>query len=51
MQKFAEYAPGFTGPATAESAIKDVISVWEKASIENGDGGAYVSHHGNKQWL
>ncbi|RDA83519.1 hypothetical protein CP532_4156 [Ophiocordyceps camponoti-leonardi (nom. inval.)] len=51
VQKFMQYAPHFTGPATPEAAIKDVISVWERASVENGDGGSYVSHHGNKQWL
>ncbi|KAF2489315.1 NAD(P)-binding protein [Lophium mytilinum] len=51
MQKFAEYAPHFKGPATPESSVKDVRSVWEKASIENGDGGAYLSHFGNKQWI
>ncbi|RDA93283.1 hypothetical protein CP533_2048 [Ophiocordyceps camponoti-saundersi (nom. inval.)] len=51
VQKFIQYAPHFTGPATPEAAIRDVISVWERASLENGDGGSYVSHHGNKQWL
>ncbi|RYP08519.1 hypothetical protein DL764_001850 [Monosporascus ibericus] len=51
MQKFQQYAPDFKGPTTPELAVKDVISVWEKASVENGDGGTYVSHKGNKQWL
>ncbi|RFU76459.1 hypothetical protein TARUN_5815 [Trichoderma arundinaceum] len=51
FQKFITYNPQFKGPATPEAAIKDVISVWEKASIEGGSGGTYVSHHGNKQWL
>ena len=51
LQKFTQYAPNFTGPASPDAAVRDVISVWEKASIENGDGGAFVSHYGNKQWL
>ncbi|RYP78227.1 hypothetical protein DL771_000704 [Monosporascus sp. 5C6A] len=51
MQKFKQYAPDFNGPTAPELAVKDVISVWEKASVENGDGGTYVSHKGNKQWL
>ncbi|GAP88448.1 putative short chain dehydrogenase [Rosellinia necatrix] len=51
MGKFQQYAPHFKGPARPEDAVKAVISVWEKASIENGDGGAFVSHYGNKQWL
>jgi NAD(P)-dependent dehydrogenase (short-subunit alcohol dehydrogenase family) len=49
--KFAQYAPHFKGPATPEEATRDVINVWENASIEKGDGGAFVSHLGSKQWL
>lgn len=51
MQRFMEYAPDFTGPVAPEIAVKDVISVWEKASVENGDGGTFVSQKGNKRWL
>ncbi|PTB37196.1 uncharacterized protein TrAFT101_010932 [Trichoderma asperellum] len=51
FQKFLAYSPQFKGPATPEAAVKDVISVWEKASIDGGSGGSYVSHYGNKQWL
>ncbi|KAI4867612.1 NAD(P)-binding protein [Hypoxylon rubiginosum] len=50
-QKFAEYSPHFTGPTTPDAAVKDVVAVWEKCSLENGDGGAFLSHFGNKQWL
>ncbi|KAI1370110.1 hypothetical protein F4677DRAFT_384684 [Hypoxylon crocopeplum] len=50
-QKFSEYAPHFTGPATPEDSIQDVMSVWERCSVDNGDGGAFISHKGNKQWL
>ncbi|KAI8948582.1 hypothetical protein F4801DRAFT_556248 [Xylaria longipes] len=49
--KFVAYAPNFKRPATPEEAIRDVISVWERASIEKGDAGDFVSHFGNKQWL
>ncbi|KAI8965611.1 putative short chain dehydrogenase [Daldinia sp. FL1419] len=49
--KFLEYAPHFAGPETPESSIKKTRSVWENASVEKGDGGAFVSHFGNKQWL
>ncbi|KAG4258840.1 hypothetical protein FPRO04_13979 [Fusarium proliferatum] len=51
MAKFKEYAPHFTGPATAEAAVKDMRAVWENATIEGGYGGAYLSQFGNKQWL
>ena len=51
MGKFMGYAPHFKGPATPEVAIQAVKNVWENASIEKGDGGAFLSHLGNKQWL
>ena len=51
MAKFTEYAPDFKGPSTPEEATLAVNSVWEKASIEKGDNGAFLSHLGNKQWL
>ncbi|KAG6354612.1 hypothetical protein INS49_004630 [Diaporthe citri] len=49
--KFQQYAPHFKGPITAEESVKKVISVFEKASLANGDGGSFVSHLGTKQWL
>lgn len=51
MEKFQGYAPHFTGPAMPNDAAKDVLNVAQKASVPNGDGGAYVSHLGNKQWI
>jgi hypothetical protein len=49
--KFQQYAPHFKGPITPEESVKQVISVYEKASLANGDGGSFVSHLGTKQWL
>jgi hypothetical protein len=49
--KLASYAPHFKGPITPEESVKAVRSVWEKASIENGHAGAFISHLGNKQWV
>jgi hypothetical protein len=49
--KFVAYSPDFTGPATPEESVKAVLAVVEKASLANGDGGAFLSHFGNKQWL
>ncbi|KAJ5766318.1 Short-chain dehydrogenase/reductase SDR [Penicillium nucicola] len=51
VQKFVEYAPHFTRQLTPEEAVIAVLSVMDNASIANGDGGAFISHHGNKQWL
>ncbi|KAK2800358.1 hypothetical protein FQN50_008174 [Emmonsiellopsis sp. PD_5] len=49
--KFAAYAPHFTGPLTPAESVAAVMSVSQKASIANGDGGAFVSHTGTKSWL
>ncbi|KAH8759775.1 short-chain dehydrogenase [Diaporthe sp. PMI_573] len=49
--KFQQYAPHFKGPITPEESVKQVIAVYEKASLANGDGGSFVSHLGTKQWL
>ncbi|KAJ5272376.1 NAD(P)-binding protein [Penicillium angulare] len=51
LSSFAEYTPIFKGPATTTAAVQDVLAVIEKASIEKGDGGSFVSHYGNQQWL
>lgn len=48
---FARYAPNFKGPSPPETAVQDVLSVMEKASVKGGDGGTFVSHYGNQQWL
>ncbi|KAH8893324.1 NAD(P)-binding protein [Thozetella sp. PMI_491] len=50
-KKFMEYAPHFTGEVTVESSVKDVLSVLNEKSLAGGDGGAFYSHLGNKQWL
>ncbi|KAH6638612.1 hypothetical protein BKA67DRAFT_588952 [Truncatella angustata] len=51
MGKFAKYKPDFSGPVTTETSVQDVKRVWETTSIENGDGGAFLSQYGNKTWL
>lgn len=48
---FQVYAPHFTGPISPEESATAVLSVIDKASIEAGNGGSFVSHFGNKQWL
>ncbi|CAG8235931.1 unnamed protein product [Penicillium salamii] len=51
VQKFVEYAPHFERPLAPAESVSAVLSVLEKSSIANGDGGAFISHLGNKQWL
>ena len=51
MDKMLKFAPDFKGPISTEESVKAVMSVIEKSSIEAGNGGSFVSHHGNKQWI
>ncbi|ORY60238.1 uncharacterized protein BCR38DRAFT_497893 [Pseudomassariella vexata] len=50
MGKFKKFAPHFTGPTTPDLAIRDVLSVIKKASVD-ADKGAFISQHGDKNWL
>jgi hypothetical protein len=51
MGKLLTYAPDFKGPTPVDEAVRTVRSTWEKVGIDNGHGGAFISHFGNKQWL
>lgn len=51
VAKFQAYAPHFKEQLTTEQSVKAMVSVFEKASVENGDGGAFISHLGSKQWI
>ncbi|OLN81852.1 putative oxidoreductase C663.08c [Colletotrichum chlorophyti] len=48
--KFNEYTPGFQ-PLTAEDSVAAVLKVVYGSSLENGNGGDFLSQFGNKQWL
>jgi NAD(P)-dependent dehydrogenase (short-subunit alcohol dehydrogenase family) len=49
--KFLAYAPHMTGPISPEESVRLCMQVIEKKSVANGDGGAFVSQHGNQQWI
>ena len=51
MGKMAAYAPDFKGPVSVDEAVRTNVALWKKVSIEDGYGGAFVSHLGNKQWV
>jgi hypothetical protein len=51
LAKFQAYSPTFSGPLTPEQSVEAMQKVWEKASIENGNGGDFLSHKGDKIWL
>ncbi|KAL5001867.1 hypothetical protein BDV10DRAFT_182027 [Aspergillus recurvatus] len=41
LGSFAEYVPHSKGPVSAEDAVRDMLSVMDKASVENADGGPW----------
>ena len=49
--KFAVYAPHFKGPIQPDESVGSMLKILENASIKKGDGGSFISHLGNKQWL
>ena len=50
-RKLARYAPHFTGRVTPAESVKDMMAVINKATLEGGYSGSFISHLGNKQWL
>ncbi|OJD21304.1 hypothetical protein ACJ73_07353, partial [Blastomyces percursus] len=41
----------FKGLMSIEKSVGAMLGVIERANINNGHAGAFVSHHGNKYWL
>ncbi|KAI1771482.1 NAD(P)-binding protein [Hypoxylon cercidicola] len=50
-RSFATYAPHWKGPIAPEESVRLMRDVINKASVKGGDGGSFVSHYGNKQFL
>ncbi|RVX71410.1 hypothetical protein B0A52_04982 [Exophiala mesophila] len=44
-------APNWTGPLTPTESATKVLGLLHDFSLEKGNGGAFVSHYGNKQWM
>lgn len=51
VHKFQKYAPHWKGPLSPEASVTAVRAVMDKASVEAGDSGAFVSHTGTDSWL
>ncbi|KAI5357044.1 Putative short-chain dehydrogenase/reductase SDR, NAD(P)-binding domain superfamily [Septoria linicola] len=48
--QFAEIAPDFKGPIASLDSVKMQLEVIDRATVAE-FGGAFVSHHGDKNWL
>ncbi|KAL4992802.1 hypothetical protein BDW68DRAFT_148863 [Aspergillus falconensis] len=51
VQQFATYAPAFKGPISPAESVGFLLDVIERAHVDRGYAGAFLSHFGNKQWL
>ncbi|KAF2272615.1 NAD(P)-binding protein [Westerdykella ornata] len=51
VASFQKYAPHFKGAITPQESVKAVLGVIDKLSLDQGHGGAFLSHLGTKQWL
>jgi hypothetical protein len=50
ISAFKVYAPDFEGPISPQTSVDMVLRVVGEATVEE-NGGSFVSHYGNKQWL
>ncbi|KAL5342847.1 hypothetical protein BJX70DRAFT_355059 [Aspergillus crustosus] len=51
IEAFQKHAPPtFTGPRAVEDSVRDVLSVIDRSTVEK-DGGVFISHRGDQQWL
>ena len=46
-----QMAPDWPGPLTPTESADACLKVIYDFSVEKGNGGSFVSHHGNKEWL
>jgi hypothetical protein len=51
IAKFQTYSPDFKGAYEPVDSVKQMLSVLDGLSVENGDTGKYLSHLGTKRWL
>lgn len=49
--KFKQYSPTFEGLGSAEDSIKSVLALVNKASVDGGYAGVFLSHTESKPYL
>lgn len=49
--KFKEYSPTFQGPTKPEDAVKSVMTLVNKATVDSGYAGVFISHTEGKPYL
>jgi hypothetical protein len=49
--KFKEYSPTFQGPSPVDASAESVLALVNKATIEGGYAGAFMSHTEKRPYL
>jgi hypothetical protein len=51
FQKFKDYSPTFTGPQKPEDSVKSILALVDKATVDSGYAGVFISHTEKKPYL
>ncbi|OIW25247.1 NAD(P)-binding protein [Coniochaeta ligniaria NRRL 30616] len=51
FQKFKDYSPTFQGPAKLDVSVKSVLALVNKATVDGGYAGVFISHTEKKPYL
>ncbi len=51
FQKFKDYSPTFQGPTKPEDSVKSVLALVNKATVDSGYAGIFISHTEGKPYL
>jgi hypothetical protein len=51
FQKFKDYSPTFQGPTKPEDSVKSILTLVNKATVDSGYAGIFISHTEKKPYL
>ena len=49
--KFKEYSPTFQAPTKVDESVKSVLALIDKATVDGGYAGIFISHTGKKPYI
>jgi hypothetical protein len=51
FQKFKDYSPTFKGPSPPEESVTSILALVNKATVDGGYAGVFISHTEKKPYL
>jgi hypothetical protein len=51
FQKFKDYSPTFEGPMKPKDSVKSILALVNKATVDSGYAGIFISHTEKKPYL